>query len=287
MGRQEEPKTSEWTKQGQLLWTGDILCSSPLQDKYDCYKYLLKHPVRNKENELLEYLTDNHFDACKITETWLKDSDEHVAWVNCSSLNAKSYRIIPSNRPKIPEGGLAAVYKASLSVKTLEQGVKKSFEYVIWSLKSNSTSLAIIAVYKPPYSMKNPINFSTFADEFSDWVANHLTKHSNIIIGGDFNVHINKVSEEDVPQMFLDTMEALGLRQNIHFPTHQLGNIIHLVFTEDGGNIVVSNSTLDPDDRMVNCILTLPRCDVETKQVTYRKISEINCDNLNWWVISG
>ena len=62
-----------------------------------------------------------------------------------------------------------------------------------------------------------------------------------------------------------------------------MGNIIDLVFTEDGGNIVVSNSTLGPylsDLRMVNCILTLPRCDVETKQVTYRKISEINCDNL-------
>ena len=31
---------------------------------------------------------------------------------------------------------------------------------------------------------------------------------------------------------------------------------------------------------MVNCILTLPRCDVEAKQVTNRKISEINFDNL-------
>ena len=38
--------------------------------------------VRNKENELLEYLTDNNFDACILTETWLKDTDEHVAWVN-------------------------------------------------------------------------------------------------------------------------------------------------------------------------------------------------------------
>ena len=26
--------------------------------------------------------------------------------------------------------------------------------------------------------------------------------------------------------------------------------------------------------------MTLPRCDVETKQVTYRKIREINCDHL-------
>ena len=67
--------------------------------------------------------------------------------------------------------------------------------------------------------MKNPVNFSMFTDEFSDLVANHLTKH-NIINGGDFNVHINKASKEDEPGMFLDTMEALGLKQNIHFPTH-------------------------------------------------------------------
>ena len=62
-----------------------------------------------------------------------------------------------------------------------------------------------------------------------------------------------------------------------------MGNIIDLVFTEDGGNIAFSNSILGPylsDHRMVNCILTIPRCDVETKQVTYRKISEINCDHL-------
>ena len=131
--------------------------------------------------------------------------------------------------------------------------------------------------------MKNTVYFSAFTDEFSDWVKNHLTKHNNIIIGGDFNVHINKANEGDEPGMFPDTMEALGLKQNIHFPTHCLGNIIDQVFTEDGGNTVVLNSILGPylsDHRMVNCILTLPRCDVETKQVTYRKISEINCDHL-------
>ena len=71
--------------------------------------------------------------------------------------------------------------------------------------------------------------------------------------------------------MFLDTMEALSLKQNIHFPTHQLGNIIDLVFTEDGGNIAVSNSILGPylsDHIMVNCILTIPRCDMGTNEVT-------------------
>ena len=131
--------------------------------------------------------------------------------------------------------------------------------------------------------MKNPVILSTFTDEFSDWVMNHLTKPNNIITGGDFNVHINTASERDEPGMFLHTIEAPGLKKNIHFPTHQLGNITDLVFTEDGGNIVVLNSTLGPylfDHIMVNSVLTLPRCDVKTKQVTYRKISEINCDNL-------
>ena len=159
--------------------------------------------VRNKENELLEYLTDNNFDACILTETWLKDTDKHVVWVNCLSLNTNSHRIIISNRPR---GGLALVYKSSFSVKTLVQGVKKSFKYAVWSLITDSISLAIIAIYRPQYLMKNPVIFSTFTDEFSDWVANHLTKHNNIIIGGDFNVHINNMSEEDEPGMFLETM---------------------------------------------------------------------------------
>ena len=112
------------------------------------------------------------------------------------------------------------MYKSSLSVNTLEQGVKKSFEYAVWSLKTNSTLLAIIAIYRPPYLTKNPVNVSVFTYEVLDWVVNHLTKHNNIIIGGDFNVHISKMSKEDEPGMFLDTMEALGLKQNIHFPTH-------------------------------------------------------------------
>ena len=90
------------------------------------------HSVRNKENELLEYLTDNNFDVCILTETWLKDTIEHVAWVNCSSLNTNSYRMITSNRPNRPGAGLAVVYTSYLSVKTLEQGVNKSFEYAVW-----------------------------------------------------------------------------------------------------------------------------------------------------------
>ena len=96
-------------------------------------------------------------------------------------------------------------------------------------------------------------------------------------------MHIDKTSEEDEIKDVLDTMEALAFKQNIHFPTHQLGNTLDLVFTEDGGNIVVVDSTLGPylsDHSTLDCVLSLPRCNVETKQVTFRKISEINCDNL-------
>ena len=73
--------------------------------------------VRNKENELLEYLTDNNFDACILTETWLKDTDEHAVWVNCSSLNTNFYKMITSNRPNRPGGGLSAVHRSSFQSK--------------------------------------------------------------------------------------------------------------------------------------------------------------------------
>ena len=35
--------------------------------------------VRNKENQLLDYLTDKDFDACILTETWLKDTAKNEA----------------------------------------------------------------------------------------------------------------------------------------------------------------------------------------------------------------
>ena len=58
-----------------------------------------------------------------------------------------------------------------------------------------------------------------------------MPSYRNVIICGDFNLHINNTSDKEA-QSFMDTMEALGLKQHVSFQTHHTGNILHLIFTE-------------------------------------------------------
>ena len=64
----------------------------------------------------------------------------------------------------------------------------RSFEYAIWKLTVQSTSINIIAVYHPPYSEKNPITNAMFIDDITEFLAEALSQHQNIIVAGDFNM---------------------------------------------------------------------------------------------------
>ena len=89
----------------------------------------------------------------------------------------------------------------------------------------------VLAVYHPPYSDKAPITNAMFLDEVTDFLAIFLVKHNNIIITGDFNIHVHNTNDPEA-QIFLDTKEALGLDNHVNFATHNRGNTLDLVLTE-------------------------------------------------------
>ena len=60
----------------------------------------------------------------------------------------------------------------------------------------------------------------------------------NSIILGDFNMHIEDPTDNNY-KIFVDTMEALGLKQHVVKPTHQKGNILDLILTEVTSQIKV------------------------------------------------
>ena len=70
-----------------------------------------------------------------------------------------------------------------------------------------------------------------FLDEVTDFLATFLVEYNNIIIMGDFNIHVNNTNDPDA-QIFLDTMEALGLDNHVNFSTHNRGNTLDLVLAE-------------------------------------------------------
>ena len=61
----------------------------------------------------------------------------------------------------------------------------------------------------------------------------------NTIILGDFNMHI-EVPNDYNSNIFVNMMEAQGLRHHVIKPTHQKGNILDLMFTETTSQIEVS-----------------------------------------------
>ena len=70
-----------------------------------------------------------------------------------------------------------------------------------------------------------------FLDELTDWAAESVSTCNNVILVGDFNLHINSPNDDDACNV-METTQALGLHQNITFPTHVFGNTLDLIFSE-------------------------------------------------------
>ena len=49
----------------------------------------------------------------------------------------------------------------------------------------------VVGLYHPPYLDKAPTTNAMFLDEVTDFLATFLVEYNNIIITGDFNIHVN------------------------------------------------------------------------------------------------
>ena len=112
----------------------------------------------------------------------------------------------------------------------IEEGQKQSLQYAIWKITTKHDTMTVVVIYHPPYLTQHPITNTIFLDEITEWLPHVLTNHNNIIIAGDFNLHVN--DENMDATVFIDMMEAMGLQQHVTYPTHKSDNILDLVFTE-------------------------------------------------------
>ena len=71
-----------------------------------------------------------------------------------------------------------------------------------WSIKANDTMSMVLVVYHPPYLERAPIMNAMFLGEVTDFLATFLVEHNNIIITGDFNIHVNNTDDPEA-QIFL------------------------------------------------------------------------------------
>ena len=125
-----------------------------------------------------------------------------------------------------------------------------------------------------PPSHTNHSTHPVFLDEFADYMENFLTTNYNIVILGDFNLHIDNDKYPEA-QLFIDMMAALGLDCHVDFPTHENGHSLDLVFTEALGEMKIircNPGTYLSDYCTIECLISLNKGKMPKKpQINYRK----------------
>ena len=107
---------------------------------------------------------------------------------------------------------------------------------------------------------------------------NFLITNYNTVIAGDFNLHIDNEKDPEA-QLFTDMMAALGLDCHVNFSTHESGYSLDLVFTETLSEMKVircNPGTYLSDHYTIECLLSLTKCNMQKKEVKYRKMKSID-----------
>ena len=154
--------------------------------------------LRPKENLICEEILNNNTEIGVITETWLKNTDEDDAWTLSSELNKYSCQILTKNRMDRRRGGIALVTQRKYKIlREPETKDYESFEHDVWNIHLGPRVYTIIRIYHPPQGTDPKVNNTNFLDQLTDLLSHVVPKHQDILILGDFNIHINDPEDQD------------------------------------------------------------------------------------------
>ena len=105
---------------------------------------------------------------------------------------------------------------------------------------------------------------------------------SDIILTGDFNIHMNNTSNNYANQ-FKDLLSAHGLIQHITTPTHRYGHCLDLMITRENTLPLISNITIHPglsDHYGIITDMNLTKPKMPTISVSTRRWKNVNIQDL-------
>ena len=112
----------------------------------------------------------------------------------------------------------------------------------MWKTIASNIPVHLVGLYHPPPT--DGTTTTMFLDDITELFMTCIPKYDNIMLLGNFNMHIEDISNAD-SIIFNDTMEALGLIQHVKSPTHKQGNTLDLIFSEVNGQLGILNCQLN------------------------------------------
>ncbi|XP_060601863.1 uncharacterized protein LOC132755083 [Ruditapes philippinarum] len=247
--------------------TNTVSCKN---EKVTCATLNCRSAIR-KDSFIGQILREEKIDFAILTETWFSDHKQHQ--FETSDLNQYGYKLSVTNRPNRIGGGIALTHRTTSNSRRISNGVTRSFEFGIWQLILKNITLHIMGVYRPPSLATN----SQFVSDFSEFIENIVPQYSNLMIMGDFNLHIDDSSS--VTADFKDSLFAMGLTQHVDFSTHIGGNILDLVITEATNGVEVllcEPGTLVSDHYVVKVTLNVKKENILSKTFKTRSWRDVN-----------
>ena len=233
--------------------------------------------VCNKSATINDFITEHDIDLLAISETWLTGtaSDEPTI----ASLLPDGYAIIHSPRGT-RGGGTALVHRESLAVARVNVQQPISFEVLECTVKTR-IMVRICVVYQPQRTAQ-------FLDEFTSYIANIVNAPGNLLVMGDFNLHVDDNADRSARE-FLSSMTSLGLKQHVTAPTHRSGHTLDLVLSPPDSPLDIRCDSRDcclSDHFAVFVRTSIVKPPLPRKTITYRKTKSITREALQDAVLS-
>ena len=110
--------------------------------------------------------------------------------------------------------GLALIHKTWFTIKHTKEYTFSTMECPNFSIQLPSRSLQMCLMYRLPNT-----GVLNFCQEYFDYMELNITSNTELILMGDFNIHVNNSLDLDAI-LLEDTLESCGLHSHINFATH-------------------------------------------------------------------
>lgn len=174
-------------------------------------------------------------------------------------------------------GGVAVLFKDSLTHENITETQYDTFEYVHVLLSSTQDSAHIVCIYRP---LQSPTQ--AFLQDFTQLVEMLHSLNQPVFIAGDFNIHVD-IKTDPLAVQFLEILDVFCMQQHIKEPTHVQGHTLDLLITRDDDSLLPTNShvsDLITDHNAVVCTIKLRHRTANSSVIQYRRIKDMDIDKL-------
>ena len=169
---------------------------------------------------LHDLIASKSLDILAGTETWLRANDTSAF---PSDLTPPRFSFLHVPRHGRPGGGVGQFISDALYFSQISLPHQSSIEAICCTVATGpgTSRFIILNLYRPPGSD------TVFFDEFQNILSSLTTTYQNLVITGDFNLHIDTSSY--CTKVFHDVLSSFDLQQLISFPTHSHGHTLDVL----------------------------------------------------------